>query len=141
MRVISAFFMVMLLLLPILLRLGLLGHYQLNRAEITRLHCINRDKPAMHCKGKCYLRSQLEKAQREQESMEGIFAGWDKWEEWLPMTEFNWQPCQPTERGDRAETSHHTMQGLGFRSGVFRPPPLAGSSERLSLHGKTMNTT
>ncbi len=122
MRLISAFFMVMLLLLPILLRLGLLVHYQLNRAEITRLHCINRDKPAMHCEGKCYLQAQLEKAQREQEDMEGIFGGWDKSDDWLPLSHREWLPPMPTVLGRSQSFPYLTAPGSGYLFEVFRPP-------------------
>jgi hypothetical protein len=122
MRLISAFFMVMLLLSPILLRLGLLGHYQLNKAKITRLHCINRDKPAMHCEGKCYLQEQLEKAQREQQGMEGIFVGWDKWEEWLPPSLLGWMSSPPTVLERSLSFTYLSAPGTGFLFEVFRPP-------------------
>jgi hypothetical protein len=122
MRLISVFFMVMLLLSPILLRLGLLGQYQLNKAEITRLYCINRDKPAMHCEGKCHLQAQLEKAQQEQESMEGVFAGWDKAEDWLPSSLLGWLPPPPTGLGRSLSFTYLPAPGSGFLFEVFRPP-------------------
>ena len=114
--------MVMLLLMPILLQLGLLGHYQLNKAKITRLYCINRDKPAMHCEGKCYLQEQLEKAQREQESMEGVFAGWDKAEDWLPPSLLGWLPPPPAGLGRSLSFTYLPAPGSGFLFEVFRPP-------------------
>ncbi len=36
--------------------------YQINKAYIARVLCVNRDKPQLHCDGKCYLDKQLKKA-------------------------------------------------------------------------------
>ena len=36
--------------------------YQINKAYIAEALCENRDKPQMHCDGKCYLSKQLKKA-------------------------------------------------------------------------------
>lgn len=36
--------------------------YQINKAYIAETLCVNRDKPQMHCDGKCYLSKQLKKA-------------------------------------------------------------------------------
>lgn len=47
-------------------QLGIVAYYRLNRAYIAKYLCINRDKPMMHCNGKCYLARQLrENEQRE----------------------------------------------------------------------------
>lgn len=42
-------------------------YYQLNKEYISEVLCINKNKPAMHCDGKCFLKKELEK-QEEQES-------------------------------------------------------------------------
>jgi hypothetical protein len=46
------------------------GSYELNKAEIIAKFCVNKDKPAMKCDGKCYLAKQLqaEKERQEQQS-------------------------------------------------------------------------
>lgn len=49
------------LLTQCIARLGVMGWYQLHKDYIARTLCINRDKPAMKCCGKCYLRKQLKK--------------------------------------------------------------------------------
>lgn len=38
---------------------GVLGYWLVNRAYITSAFCENRDKPQLHCDGKCYLRKRL----------------------------------------------------------------------------------
>ena len=34
-------------------------HYELYKAEITELFCINKDKPEMQCNGKCHVSKEL----------------------------------------------------------------------------------
>ena len=36
--------------------------YQINKKYIAEVLCKNKDKPEMHCNGKCYLKEQLKKA-------------------------------------------------------------------------------
>jgi hypothetical protein len=45
-----------------LVYVGLGIYYQLNRQYIAKQLCVNRNKPPMHCNGRCYLRAQLQKA-------------------------------------------------------------------------------
>lgn len=49
------------LLTQCIARLGVMGWFELNKDYIAKTLCINRDKPAMKCCGKCYLRKQLKK--------------------------------------------------------------------------------
>ena len=43
-------------------RLGIVANWWLNRDYVARVLCINRDKPALHCNGKCHLAKQLRAA-------------------------------------------------------------------------------
>lgn len=36
--------------------------YQLHKERVTQLFCVNKDKPQLHCNGKCHLAKQLRKA-------------------------------------------------------------------------------
>lgn len=38
---------------------GTIVHYQWNKKEITAKFCINKNKPKVHCNGKCHLKKQL----------------------------------------------------------------------------------
>jgi len=40
--------------------------YQLNKDYIAEFLCINRDKPALQCHGKCYLSKMIEETQKEE---------------------------------------------------------------------------
>ncbi|WP_425423142.1 hypothetical protein [Spirosoma panaciterrae] len=55
--------------LPTISPWGIIAHYQLNKEYIARVLCENRDKPQMHCDGKCYLARRL-KAQQDQQDRE-----------------------------------------------------------------------
>lgn len=59
---ILAFFLVTLLLLQTLGQELLVVDYQLNKARITELYCVNKARPMLHCNGKCHLAQQLRKA-------------------------------------------------------------------------------
>lgn len=45
-------------------RIGVLGYYMLNRQYIASVLCVNKDKPQMHCNGKCYLANKLKHTER-----------------------------------------------------------------------------
>ena len=47
------------LLIRPLISITMISYYNLNISEITEKHCINKDKPALHCDGKCYLSQKL----------------------------------------------------------------------------------
>jgi hypothetical protein len=38
--------------------------FRLNQAYISRVLCLNRDKPQMQCKGQCYLTKKLKEAEK-----------------------------------------------------------------------------
>ena|ERR1700733_2784717 len=44
----------------------ILAHYELNKKEITEKYCINKDKPTMHCCGKCMLKKKLAEQEEQQ---------------------------------------------------------------------------
>lgn len=46
-----------------LLKIGVVAWYQCNKSYIAQNLCENRDKPALKCCGKCYLRKQLAKTE------------------------------------------------------------------------------
>src|ERR1700722_13344934 len=43
-------------------------NYELNKAQITKDYCVNKDKPMMHCCGKCKLKMQLAQDEEKQKS-------------------------------------------------------------------------
>lgn len=41
--------------------MGVIVWYQANKDYVADVLCINKDKPELHCNGKCYLKKQLKK--------------------------------------------------------------------------------
>jgi hypothetical protein len=43
------------------------ANYYLNKDYIAKVLCINREKPKMHCNGKCYLAKKLKEQERQEQ--------------------------------------------------------------------------
>ncbi len=56
-------------MLPCISPWGTIAYYHLNRDYIARVLCENRDKPQLHCDGKCFLAKRL-KAQQDKQDKE-----------------------------------------------------------------------
>lgn len=69
MRIVVLYSLLMATMLPTVSSWGILAHYQLNKEYIARVLCENRDKPELHCDGKCYLAKRL-KAQQDRQDKE-----------------------------------------------------------------------
>jgi hypothetical protein len=59
MRKLSAFFILSLIIIQAFYNLGVMAYWLTNRAFIAQVLCENRDKPAMHCDGKCYFMKKM----------------------------------------------------------------------------------
>jgi hypothetical protein len=64
----------------LLLKLGIVAYYEYNKAYIAQTLCENRDKPQSGCRGKCYLRRQLAKADAGATSEKPLIAQLSKFE-------------------------------------------------------------
>ncbi len=53
-----------------LTRLFYFAGYQLNRDYIAKELCINKDKPALNCNGKCFLSKKIAEAEKKKQSSE-----------------------------------------------------------------------
>ncbi|WP_338870210.1 hypothetical protein WBJ53_22155 [Spirosoma sp. SC4-14] len=54
-------------LLPTVSPWGTIAYYHANKAYIARVLCVNRDKPELHCDGKCFLAKKLKEQQDKQD--------------------------------------------------------------------------
>ncbi|MGB4849250.1 MAG: hypothetical protein WBP41_15100 [Saprospiraceae bacterium] len=68
MKLIFSIFLSSVILLQSFSSLIILGGYELNKEYITRIFCKNKDKPVLHCNGKCYLENQLTEHQKKEQS-------------------------------------------------------------------------
>lgn len=48
-------------------RLGITLAFKINQEYITANFCVNKDKPEMHCNGRCVLASKLKKAEQSEQ--------------------------------------------------------------------------
>ncbi|WP_210518852.1 hypothetical protein [Hymenobacter terricola] len=121
-----AFFLIALMLLQTLGQEVLVVDYQLNKARITELYCVNKARPMLHCNGKCHLAQQLRKAEGGDKKAPTEALAKVKYEV-LPTAAFALSPPprwrQPTRRYPTLLPAHCAA---GPGADVFRPPlPLA----------------
>lgn len=69
MRTVVLYCLLFATLLPTVSSWGIIAHYNLNRDYIARVLCENRDRPQLHCDGKCFLAKRL-KAQQDRQDKE-----------------------------------------------------------------------
>ena len=69
MRKVLVYILLVATLLPSVSQWGIVAHYQLNKDYIARVLCENRDRPELHCDGKCFLAKRL-KAQQDKQDKE-----------------------------------------------------------------------
>ncbi|MEM9918865.1 MAG: hypothetical protein AAF990_12260 [Bacteroidota bacterium] len=50
-------------------RFGLMAYYQLNKAYMTELFCINKERPELQCQAMCYVNSKLQIQEEEKEKI------------------------------------------------------------------------
>ncbi len=63
MRFIGSMILIMVLLSKTAYGIFWQVNFRLNQSEIIRLECENKNRPELHCNGKCYLAKQLQKAE------------------------------------------------------------------------------
>jgi len=56
------------IMLQVLGKFMVLVDYSLNKNYIANVLCVNKNKPKMHCNGKCYLKKQLKKEETKEQS-------------------------------------------------------------------------
>ncbi|MFD2934254.1 hypothetical protein [Spirosoma flavum] len=67
MRSLLTYILLFAVLLPSVSPWGIIAHYQLNKEYIARVLCENRNRPELHCDGKCYLARRLQAQQDKQD--------------------------------------------------------------------------
>jgi hypothetical protein len=59
-------------LLPLGIKVCILTNYEFNIHAITQKYCVNKDKPKMHCNGKCHLAKSLKALSTEENNNHAI---------------------------------------------------------------------
>jgi hypothetical protein len=59
--------MVFLIMIPNIVRIGIIVSFKINQEYIEKVLCINKNEPIITCRGKCYLVEQLQKTEEHEE--------------------------------------------------------------------------
>lgn len=60
--------LVALLLMQVFSKTIILVQYTVNKEYITNVFCVNKNKPMMHCNGKCHLKKEFNKTDKKEQS-------------------------------------------------------------------------
>lgn len=125
-KVILAVFMSLVLLFSTNLKSFITINYLLNKAEITELFCINKEKPKLECNGKCHLAKEIKKVDVEEEEKPLLPIPPTKQHNEVLYTEVN-QLNVNSEANTKNNNQHHSPTNSGeIQYGYFlliTPPP------------------
>lgn len=65
MRQAAAYILVLLICVQSFYQAGLVSWFYANQSAIAIAHCVNLNKPQLHCNGKCFLAKKLKDAEKE----------------------------------------------------------------------------
>lgn len=101
--------------------------FYLNQAEIAAANCENKDKPQMHCNGKCHLAKELKKMDPKPESDKipaSPFSNMEKmlWAYQEPSC-FQFQGVKQ-EESQKNKFKHRQAKTTACEMDLFRPPQI-----------------
>lgn len=117
-----ALFLAALMLLQTFSREVIVVDYQVHKARITELFCVNKDKPQLQCNGKCHLAKQLRKASDSESKAPGSGFAKVKYEVIVP---FRFQVISPVRiplSVQRYAPTASALYAFSPMHGVFHPP-------------------
>lgn len=117
-----SFFLVGLLLLQTFSRELVVLDYQVHKERITELFCVNKDKPALHCNGKCHLAKQLRKASDSESKVPAAGFAKVKYDVVVPATFYLQTPASIKPTALRFAQPLPTYYAFTAEQSVFRPP-------------------
>jgi hypothetical protein len=99
--------------------------FKINQDYISKVLCINRDKPKLHCNGKCVLMQRI-KAEEEKEKKEMPQKLKEQKDIFYYFSHFSWQIERPKDWTNKTKStfSHQTPFTSALVKGIFRPPKL-----------------
>ncbi|OON67269.1 hypothetical protein B0919_19280 [Hymenobacter sp. CRA2] len=110
----------LLILLQSFSRELLVMDYALHKERITQLFCVNKDKPQLHCNGKCHLRRQLAQSAAEKKTPDR--ATKLKLDAALVPTRLVFTPAVVVLASAEYAVLVGSKYGHEAPSGIFRPP-------------------
>ncbi|WBA42262.1 hypothetical protein [Hymenobacter canadensis] len=117
-----ALFLATLMLLQTFSREVIVVDYQVHKARITALFCVNKDKPQLHCNGKCHLAKQLRKASDTESKAPGAGFAKMKYEVVVPFQFRVAIPVRVLLSARRYAPAASALYAFSPVHGVFHPP-------------------
>ena len=96
--------------------------YAVNKAKITRLYCVNKSRPQLHCDGKCYLAKKLRRAAKHESKAPNGAPAKLKFEALLPLRLVPPAPVADFPAVARYARPTPTPYSSAPQEGVFHPP-------------------
>lgn len=125
MRTCILYLLLMATLLPTVSSWGIIAQYQLDKDYLARILCENRDRPELHCDGKCYLAKRLKAQQDKQdkETTERVQKTPSIQLFWTDATDFSCLPAYLIHRERTAFVYQLTAYSAPL-SPIFQPPTI-----------------
>lgn len=98
----------------------IIADYVLNKEFITKNFCENKNKPKVHCNGKCHLKKQLDKEEKREN--DPLNNQKEKNEIQLFCQTNRKSPFELYITGEYPFTSYKTQETISFSASVFHPP-------------------
>lgn len=117
-----AFSLAALMLLQTFSREIIVVDYQVHKARITQLFCVNKDKPALRCNGKCHLAKQLRKASDSESKAPGAGFAKVKYEVVVPTMLWVAPPLYTPLPSPLYAPAASVLYTFTPVHGVFHPP-------------------
>ncbi|MFN8355188.1 MAG: hypothetical protein U0Y10_12110 [Spirosomataceae bacterium] len=98
--------------------------YQLRKDYIKNYLCVNRDKPQLHCDGKCYLAKRIAAAQEQEQRQaeRDFFKQLFEVPATLTAYSFDFQPTVWSYRIESPQVPYLSSLSEGTPMGIFHPP-------------------
>ena len=120
MKQLATIFLLLIILLQTFNRLVVEADYYINIGYIVKNLCVNKEKPSMHCNGKCYLARQL-KEQQKQEQTPLSKKGNSEIPLFLVNQEYNYKSAQ-FNLNKSYPALNNNVKPVSFPRSIFHPP-------------------
>ncbi len=127
-RRVTALFLVAAMLMTSFTRFFIYAGFELNQEYIAKTLCVNRDKPELHCNGKCYLSNKIKQAEEKEKRTERENQRKSFQEAAFEVKKF--EPLPPVWLLQARFAVHRTSDLPQGVSEILHPPPrLLGNGE------------
>jgi hypothetical protein len=121
MKKVVAIFLVHVILLQCSMKLLIYACFEVNRDYIVKTQCENRDKPKMHCDGKCYLSKKIKKQNEQENKIPAALKGIEK--SMISYCEDLYVPDFVVFSSDKQSfPCHVTSFATAYLKSIFKPP-------------------